>query len=144
MECDAAAQRRHRADLDDGVAMGFKVPRRTARVIFEEGHDYHGAEIELNLDVPLRALFEFQKLREDDPSEAFRMFAEDVLQSWNIEDDSGAPLPADYEGLCSLPSAFITTLMDRWVTEGTTAPVPLEQRSSDTDGSVVPLTQTAT
>ena len=121
---------------------GYKVPRRTAHVTFDEGHEYHGAEINLNLDVPLRVLFEFQRLREDDPTAAFRRFAEDVLDSWNIEADDGSPLPADYDGMAELPPAFVTALMDRWVAEGTTAPTPLGQPSSDTDSSVVPLAKT--
>lgn len=124
--------------------MGFRVPRRTARVTFEEGHDYYGAEITLNLDLPLGALFQFQALREQSPADAIRMFADDVLESWNIEGDDGQPLPADYAGISQLPSAFLNALIDRWVQEGTAAPTPLGQPSSDTGGSVVQLEKTAT
>ena len=127
--------------------MGFKVPRRTARVAFEEGHDYHGAEIVLRLDLPVSALFEMQHLREGDSTadEAIRRFADEVIESWNIEGDDGQPLPVQYEGGAStLPAAFIIALMDRWSQEATAAPAPLGQPSSDTAGSVVPLTQTGT
>lgn len=121
---------------------GFKVPRRTAHITFDQAHEYYGAEIDLNLDVPLRVLFEFQKLREDDSVTAFQLFADIVLASWNIEAEDGSLLPANYQGMSELPPAFVTSLIDRWIAEGTTAPTPLEQPSSDTDGSVVPLTKT--
>ena len=124
--------------------MGFKVPRRTAIVTFEEGHDYHGAEITLNLDVPLAFLFEFERVRAQDPEASVRMFVESILAAWNVEDDNGDPVPATYEGARTQPPAFIRALMERWVAEGTVAPAPLEQPSSATAGSVVPLTQTGT
>ena len=124
--------------------MGYKVPRRNAIVTFEDGHDYYGAEITLSLDLPISLLFELQKLREDGSDAAIRLFADDVVEAWNLEDDSGQPLPANFEGASTLPAAFISALMDRWVQVATAAPAPLGQTSSDTAGSVVPLTQTGT
>lgn len=124
--------------------MGFQVPRRAARISFEEGHDYHGAEVVLNLDLPLHVLFEFQKLREAEPIEAVRLFAAEVLSSWNIEDASGASVPADFDGMCSQPAAFYTAVMDRWVSVATEAPTPLGQPSSDTGGSAAQSIRTGT
>lgn len=122
--------------------MGFQVPRRTARVSFEEGHDYHGAEVVLVLDAPTEFLFEFQRAQKSDIELAISMFAESIIESWNVEDALGNPRPTSYEGAKKEPPAFLTALMERWVAEATAAPAPLGQRSSDTDGSVVPLTQT--
>lgn len=121
--------------------MGFQVPRRTARVTFEEGHDYHGAEITLNLDLPTAAIFELQRLQAEDADAAVRMFADDALVTWNIE-DNGVPVPATYEGAKTQPAAFILTLMRRWQEAATEVPAPLGQASSGTDSSVVPLAQT--
>lgn len=116
--------------------MGFKVPRRTAVIAFEEGHDYYGAEIVLNLDLPIRAFFDLQRMRQDGKEQdAIQFFATDVLESWNLEAEDGGALSADFAGVETLPPAFISALIDRWVTEGTTAPIPLGQRSSDTAGS---------
>ena len=123
--------------------MGFKVPRRQARITFEEGHDYYGAEVTLNLDVPMAFLFEFERTRAADTEAAVRMFVESILAEWNVEDDAGQPIPATYDGAKTQPPAFIRALMDRWVTEGTAAPAPLEQTSSDSGTSVVPLARTA-
>ena len=122
--------------------MGFQVPRRTARVTFEEGHDYHGAEVVFLLDAPTAFLFEFQRAQKADTETAIRMFADSIIDSWNLEDDAGNALSADYEGAQTLPTVFLSALMERWVAEATAAPAPLGQPSSDTDGSVVPLTQT--
>ena len=121
--------------------MGFQVPRRTARVTFEEGHDYHGAEVVLNLDLPTAAIFELQRLQATDGDAAVRMFAEDALVSWNVE-DGGAPVPASYDGAKTQPSAFILALMQKWLEAATDIPAPLGQSSSATDGSVVPLAST--
>lgn len=121
--------------------MGFKVPRRQARVTFEEGHDYHGAEVVLNLDLPTAAIFELQRLQATDGDAAVRMFADDALVSWNVEDEAG-PVPASYEGAKTQPSAFILALMQKWMEAATDIPAPLGQASSATDGSVVPLAST--
>lgn len=123
--------------------MGFQVQRRKAVVRFEEGHEYYGAEIEINLDLPIRMLFDFQELQATDYQKAMELFARDVLAGWNLEED-GEPVPADIEGLGTLPHALVSSLMSRWMAEASAAPTPLEQPSSDTDGSVVPLERTGT
>ena len=41
--------------------MGYELPKRTAILEFAEGHDYHGAEIEVSLDLPLEMIFRFRR-----------------------------------------------------------------------------------
>ncbi len=124
--------------------MGFKVPRRKLQISFDEGHEYFGAEVELTLDMPIGLMFDMRTLEADDPEEATRLFADQVLASWNLEDDDGEPIPPDYQGARTVPSAFMTTLMKRWSEEATTVPAPLDQTSSATDLLVVQSTGTGT
>lgn len=109
---------------------GFRVPRREALVEFEEGHEYHGAEVRLRLDVPMGLVFEFQRLGSDGEA-ALRRFGDQILLGWNLEDDDGEPVPATADGLLTQPFGFANTLMTRWAEAVTGVPGPLGVPSSN-------------
>lgn len=62
---------------------------------------------------------------------------EKVLQSWNVEDDNGEPVPATAAGLLGLEHHFGIEIVDAWVTVLLGVPDPLEQPSDDGSLSLV-------
>lgn len=53
----------------------------------------------------------------------------DVLDSWNVLDTDGAPVPATYDGLCSLDEDQAIAIVMGWAVQFLGVSVPLEQRS---------------
>lgn len=104
---------------------GFRPPKRTATLTFEEGHDYHGAEVSVRLDVPMSVVFEFDSLS---PADGMRRFGDEILIDWNIEDDDGNPVPATADGLLSQSSDFGLALLDAWKESAAGVPTPLGRR----------------
>jgi hypothetical protein len=98
-----------------------------------------GAELD-GLDARLRAATEA-----GDPAElaelkkkirgVFAPFAR-VLQSWNVEDDDGAPVPATLDGLLSQELPFVGQIIEAYVGAMATAPPPLQ--SSSPSGATSP------
>ena len=125
--------------------MGYKLPKRTAHVAFEEGHAFHGLEVELSLSVPLATTFELARLGKnarEDAEPFIRAFAQHVLVSWNVEDDNG-PVPATPDGVVgALTQDVLLELFEQWKdAQGVSA--PLEQPSSEPSTSApVPLMRT--
>ena len=92
--------------------MTYTPPRRDAFVTFEEGHLYHGAEVTLSLDVATAVLFEMQDfatLTGAARAEMIRRFGDEVLVSWNLDDD------ADGDGLLAQPMAFVNAVLGEWI-----------------------------
>lgn len=113
--------------------MGFKVPRRTIRLIFE-GDEYDGCEVVCGSDVSFEALGFFQTLDESATSdpEALRIFADSFLISWNIEGADGEIMPCDGEHFLKLPYWFAFKIMEAWkkaMTEEAEVPAPLGKPS---------------
>lgn len=48
-----------------------------------------------------------------------------VLDSWNVEDDDGAPVPATLDGLLSQELPFVKEVIEAYVSELAAAPPPL-------------------
>lgn len=109
----------------------FKIPRRNAEITFEEGHLYHGAVIECRLDVPMSLYLEMLEGSEDrKKADALnRKWAEEVVISWNFEEDDGSEIPANGDGLVSLPPAVVNEIVTRWVEEVGKLPGPLDSKS---------------
>ncbi len=109
---------------------GFKVPDKTAIVRFE-GTDYDGAEIVLRLNVSLARYLELRELSEaGDQAGMANLFGDNMLASWNLEDDSG-PIEASGAGMMSLPMEFATLIITQWVDTVANVPAPLDQPSGD-------------
>ena len=111
--------------------MGFRIPKRTATIIWDEGHDYHGAEAQVRLDVPMALTFQMQRYNDDDANreELLRRFGDAILISWNIEDDDGAALPATGEGMLQAPPAFVLDVLNHWIEATQAVPAPLVEES---------------
>ena len=108
--------------------MGFKLPQRTARLVFKDPQ-FEGAEVRVTLDHPLGMLIEAQKLQEDKDMEGLCRFMASVLLEWNLEDAHGAPIPATEEGLRQVTASFVNAFLDAWV-DSQVAPSPKARRRS--------------
>ncbi len=104
----------------------FVIQRRRVNLVFEEP-EYSGIHIEARLDVDLRTFLDLQSLagatdsNPDDLRAAFSMFGDEILASWNLEDEGGRVLPADASGFLSLPPSLATKILGAW-TEAATTP----------------------
>jgi len=117
--------------------MGYKLPKRTALVEFDEGHEYHGLRIELRLDIPMGLAFSFD--REDVTVEQrLREFAAATLLGWNLEDDDGNPIPATADAFMQQPFAMGILLFEKWREATTGVPAPLVEPSANGKPSAEP------
>ena len=113
--------------------MTFKVPRREARVVFEDG-DYAGAEARLHLDQRMGDFLALQRAAVEGETETLCHFLADALIDWNLADDEGA-IPADYEGVLRLPPLLITAIIAKWLEAQTSVAAPLGGGSINGAGS---------
>lgn len=125
------------------MAVGFRVPRRSAVIEFE-GTDYDGASIKCALDVSLDMLLWFQKRQgtedADQLREAFLRFGDEIVTSWNLLGDGDEPLPATGEGFLGLPPAFGMLILNKWTEAVAAVPAPLVEPSRDGSTSEVEST----
>ena len=117
--------------LDKVIRKGFRLPEKTARITFE-GTDYDGAEIRVLLSVTFG---KFIALREsaqgEDQEKMARLFGEDVLMDWNLEDADGKPIPADGDGMLAIPLELTNLVVQHWVEAVAGVPGPLSEPSGD-------------
>ena len=110
---------------------GFRIPERTARITFE-GTDYDGAEIKLRLSVSFAQFIALREAAQEEDQEGMaRLFGENVLIDWNLEDNDGQSIPANAEGMMAIPLDLTNLIVQHWVEAVSAVPVPLEQPSSD-------------
>jgi len=113
------------------VRKGFRLPEKTARITFE-GTDYDGAEIQLRLSVTFA---QFIALREaaqgEDQAGMARLFGQNVLMEWNLDDADGNPIPADGDGMLAIPLELTNLIVQHWVEEVAGVPAPLVETSGD-------------
>lgn len=119
---DGASQPRrwHRPDLV--LSMGYQPPRKTYRLVFDEG-EYAGLSVRVR-SVPLGQFMALTRLAETagdgKEQEAFAGMGElfegfaDALVDWNVEDD-GAPVPADLSGVYAQDFDFVMFLVGEWI-----------------------------
>ena len=102
----------------------YTVQRRRAILEFADP-DYEGIHIEARLDVDLRTFLDLQSLASasdnnaDNLRAAFQMFGDEVLESWNLQDDDGTVLTPDAVGFLSLPPALGTAILGAWTEAAT-------------------------
>ena len=112
------------------AATGYRVPKRTARLIFEDTA-YEGAEIVVRLDVPVALFMEIQDLIADDKQfQVFQVFGESVLEEWNLEDDDGVRIPATGQGMIAIAIDLANVILRQWVDAAIKPPAPLGGRSN--------------
>lgn len=106
--------------------MGFKVPKRTIPLNFK-GTELEGLEVNIK-PLPLGEYLEFQKgfrrlvessneVTEEDEQffiDTINCFAQ-VIDSWDLEDENGTPVPATRDGIMSLDSVFVIALLDAFM-----------------------------
>lgn len=97
--------------------MGYRVERRTARLRLEE--PFEGAELVCRLDINTELYMRIAPLIErsqgQPTGELVGLFAEQIIESWNLEDAQGAPLPIQAETILrELPAALVGQIMAGW------------------------------
>jgi len=106
-------------------AVGFKIPRRTARLVFQDA--YEGAEVVVRLDVSVGTFLEIQELVDAEKQlRVFQLFGDTVLDSWNIMDDDGKSIPANGKGMNLIPIDLANIILSQWAEVATGVEAPLE------------------
>lgn len=125
--------------------MGYKPPTTGQKLTFE-GSGYEGLEVTVD-SVPLGTLLDisekFQMIDAEDIAgqrEVITLFA-GLIESWNVEDDDGNPVPPGLEGLLRYDMPFTMAIIGAWVGSTTAAPPPLP--SSSDSGATSPEVLTA-
>ena len=102
----------------------YIIQRRRAILVFAQP-EYEGIHIEARLDVDPRTFLDLQQLagQSDNTPEglrdAFRMFGDQILDSWNLQDEDGTVLTPDAVGFLSLPPALGTAILGAWTEAAT-------------------------
>ena len=113
------------------VHKGFRIPEKTALITFEDT-DYDGAEIQLRLSVSFAQFIALREAAQGEDQEGMaRLFGENVLMEWNLEDDDGKPIPANGDGMLAIPMALTNLVVQHWVEAVSGVSAPLEQPSGD-------------
>jgi len=117
--------------LQPAVRKGFRIPEKTARITFE-GTDYDGAEIILRLSVTFAQFIALRESAQGDDQEVMaRLFGETVLMEWNLDDADGNPIPANSDGMLSIPIQLTNLVVQHWVEAVAGVPAPLSETSGD-------------
>jgi len=118
-------------------AAGFKIPKRTARLVFSG--DYEGAEVVVRLNIPVGTFLDIQTLVDeqrqkegtDESAETirnvFQVFGDIVLDEWNLQDDDGKSIPCNAEGMNSIPVDLANIILSEWSEVAVQTPDPLEE-----------------
>ena len=113
------------------VRKGFRIPEKTALITFEDT-DYDGAEIQLRLSVSFAQFIALREAAQGEDQEGMaRLFGENVLMEWNLEDDAGQPIPANGDGMLAIPLELTNLVVQHWVEAVAGVPAPLAGTSGD-------------
>ena len=117
--------------LDKAPQKGFRLPEKTARINFE-GTDYDGAEIRVLLSVTFAQFIALRESAQGEDQETMaRLFGQNVLMDWNLEDVDGQPIPADGDGMLAIPLELTNLVVQHWVEAVAGVPSPLPPASGD-------------
>ena len=126
------------------VRKGFRLPERTARMTFD-GTDYAGAEIQVLLSVSFARFIELREAAQGEDQEGMaRLFGQNILMEWNLEDTDGESIPADGDGMLAIPLALTNLIVQHWVEEVAGVSAPLVEPSGDLSTLAAASTATAT
>lgn len=109
--------------------MGFKMPKRTLRLVFEG--DFEGAEVVCKRGVSMRQALSLQNSEEGSAEENLRWFAENALVSWNLEYEDGTPIPPTADGLLDVDSEFVSLVFQKYTEAVSSVGSPLGDASSN-------------
>lgn len=94
--------------------MGFKIPHKTARLVFE-GEEFEGCEVTVSLEMTFAAQQHLDELKEAKDFEMLMQFiVENAVTSWNLEDDAGKPLPINVASFMAMPGWFGMAILHGW------------------------------
>lgn len=106
------------------AAQGFRIPIRTARLVFHG--DWLGAEVVVRLDVPVQVFMQIQDLvASEQQLKVFEVFGDKVIQSWNLQDEDGLPVEPTGKGMGDVPLQLANLIVEQWVEVATQPSVPL-------------------
>ena len=126
------------------VRKGFRIPEKTALITFEDT-DYDGAEIQLRLSVSFAQFIALREAAQGEDQEGMaRLFGENVLMEWNLEDGAGQPIPADGDGMLAIPLELTNLVVQHWVEAVAGVPAPLAETSGDINTLAAASTAMAT
>jgi hypothetical protein len=97
--------------------MGYR-PQRISRKLDFSGTEYDGLEITVR-SVPMSVMLDMLATVGAQEPTAYRHVTTTLayaLESWNVEDEEGQPVPAGLDGLLSQDPAFITAVIKAWMT----------------------------
>jgi hypothetical protein len=108
------------AALANGVKP-YTIQRRRAVLVFSDP-ELDGMRIEARLDVDIGTFLDLQELAGVGASNtnpeslraAFTMFGDDILSSWNLQDEDGTVLTADAAGFLALPPSLGSAILGSW------------------------------
>lgn len=95
--------------------MGWAMPRRTARLVFED--PYEGAEVIVTLNVPLGKVLDFEERFRTLPftHESVREAMAELVIEWNLETLEGEPIPPTADGFLMIDDlVFIRKMITSW------------------------------
>ena len=111
--------------------MGYRVPDRT-NILEGFTGDFEGLEVTCNQNSTVDLYLELSGALEDDRiTDAFDIFGDHILASWNLEDADGTPVPATGAALRLQPVDLAILIVRTWLTERTAVPAPLERPSTN-------------
>ena len=127
--------------------MGYKLGASEEQLDFSGKPSLDGLEVRVNGDVPLSTFFDLQiwlasgdaKLMRD----AFILFGENILISWDLEDDDGE-VPADGIGMMALPLTLAMAILEGWTEQMGSAKKAPAASQNGISPSVEELIETAT
>lgn len=124
---------------------GFKLPVRSAKLIWEPGTDYDGAEVIAKLNIPMGLLVTIQEhlLEPLTAVKGFELFGTAVLLEWNLLDEAGQPISPSGEGMLLVDPDFAGSLLAHWLEAVQRPSAPLVQPSVNGSMSEEPLTAKA-
>ena len=125
--------------------MGYTPKKKLYKLKFADP-DMNGLEVVMH-SVPVGVMLQIDELagaigssqEAGSTSGKFREMLEIVagaLDSWNIEDEDGTPLTADFNGLATLETQFVMELIAAWSQAVAGVPSPLGK--SSTPGATFP------
>lgn len=128
--------------------MGFRLPPRTAKLVFDGKWEGLWARVLLNASLgDMLAMQRAQAniidletavqrisgdaLTPDDLEQIYRFFGDSLLLEWNVEDEDGVPLPATGDSMIVIPGELAAAMVSARLDAVGRVPVPLAQPSAD-------------
>ena len=127
--------------------MAYKLEATDQPLDFGSKAALSGLDVRVNADVPLSTFFDLQIwLSSGDAKQmrdAFVLFGEKILLSWDLEDDDGQ-VPADGIGVLALPLSLAMSILEAWTEQVGSAKKASESSRNGISQSVGELIETAT